>query len=108
MRKRVLVVEDNDREASDLAGVIRDFGHDAAVATDGLYAIELAARLKPEIVFIDIMLPSLSGWEVCRRIREMPHGKNTQIFAVTKLENEEEKRESIQAGFDARIVKPLD
>ena len=107
MRKSVLVVEDDDKQANLLAGTIRDFGHDAAVATEGLYAVELAARVKPQIVFVDIMLPGLSGWEVCKRIRAMPDGRNAQIFALTALANEDQKRESIQAGFDAHLVKPL-
>ena len=82
-------------------------GNEMHLAYDGLEAVEAAARIKPDLVLLDIGLPRLNGYEACRRIREQPWGKNLVVVALTGWGQEEDRRQSAEAGFDAHMVKPL-
>ena len=67
-----------------------------------------AERFRPEVVFLDIGLPKLSGIDAARRIREQPWGKDMVLVALTGWGQEEDRRQSKDAGFDAHLVKPVD
>jgi CheY-like chemotaxis protein len=81
-------------------------GHDPHVARDGPQALERAEALRPEAVLLDIGLPGLNGYEVCRRLRAEPWGEEMAIIAVTGWGQDEDRRRSASAGFDAHLVKP--
>ena len=83
-------------------------GHETHVAHDGVEAIEAAERLRPDAVLLDIGLPGLNGYEVCRRIREQPWGKDLMLVALTGWGQEEDRQRSQEAGFDTHMVKPVD
>ena len=83
-------------------------GNETHVAHNGLEAIEAAANVKPEIILLDIGLPKLNGYEVCRRIREQPWGKHMVIVALTGWGHEADRRRSREAGFDHHLVKPIE
>jgi len=83
-------------------------GHEAHVAHDGLSAIASAERLAPDAVLLDIGLPGMNGYEICRRLRETPWGKRLTIVALTGWGQEEDRRRSKAAGFDTHLVKPVD
>jgi PAS domain S-box-containing protein len=106
--RRILAVDDNEDAVNTLAAMLRIMGHDVQTAYDGMEAVDVAARFKPEIVLLDIGLPRLNGYEVCRRIRELPDGRNTMIVAITGWGQEEDRRRSKEAGFDQHLVKPVD
>jgi CheY-like chemotaxis protein len=77
-------------------------------AYDGLEAVEAAAAFNPDVVLLDIGLPKLNGYDACRRIREQPWGKRMVLVAVTGWGQEEDRRRSQEAGFNAHMVKPVD
>ena len=109
---RILVVEDNDDSAEALVMLLGLAGHDAHVARSGGEALEMAAALQPQAVLLDIGLPDMSGYEVCRRLRERtaagPGGEPLLIIAVTGwAQQERDGRQSRAAGFDAHLVKPV-
>ena len=83
-------------------------GHETHKAHDGLEAIEAAERLRPDAVLLDIGLPRLNGYEVCRRIRKEPWGKDMVLVALTGWGQEEDRQRSREAGFNAHMVKPVD
>ena len=83
-------------------------GHETHQAHDGLEAIEAAERLRPDVMLLDIGLPKLNGYEVCRRIRKEPWGKDLVLVALTGWGQEEDRHRSKEAGFDAHMVKPVD
>ncbi len=83
-------------------------GHETQTAHDGLEAIEAAERLRPDVVLLDIGLPKLNGYEVCRRIRQQPWGKDLVLVALTGWGQEEDRQRSTEAGFDTHLVKPVD
>jgi CheY-like chemotaxis protein len=106
-RRRVLIVDDNQDGAESLALMLRFGGHETEVAHDGLEAVAAAERVRPDAAFLDIGLPGLNGYEVSRRIRDQPWGKDLLLVAVTGWGQEEDRERSKAAGFDAHVVKPV-
>jgi CheY-like chemotaxis protein len=108
VRRRILVVDDNDDAAEWLATVLRLNGHETYVAHDGLEAIRSAEQIRPDAVLLDIGLPRLDGYEVCRRIRAQAWGQDLLLIALTGWGQEEDRQKSRDAGFDTHLVKPVD
>jgi CheY-like chemotaxis protein len=108
LRRRILVVDDNEDAAEWLATLLNLTGHETYVARDGVEAIRAAERLLPDVVLLDIGLPALDGYEVCRRIREQPWGRDLVLVAVTGWGQEEDRQKSREAGFDRHLIKPVD
>ncbi len=107
-RRRVLVVDDNDDAALSLSTLLGLSGYETHLAHDGSAAIVQADRLKPEVVLLDIGLPGRSGYEVAEHIRTQPWGRSALLVAITGWGQEEDRRRSESAGFDAHLVKPID
>jgi len=107
-RRRVLVVDDNKDSADSLSMMLRITGMEVRTAYDGLEAVAAAAAFNPDVVFLDIGLPKLNGYEAARRIREQPWGKDMVLVAVTGWGQEVDRRRSQEAGFNAHMVKPVD
>lgn len=106
--RRVLIVDDNADGAESLARVLALSGHATHTAHDGLEAVTMAERFRPDVVLLDIGLPKLNGYEACRRIREQPWGKQMKLVAVTGWGQEAYRERSSNAGFDTHVVKPVD
>jgi CheY-like chemotaxis protein len=107
-RRRILVVDDNRDGAESLARVLELSGQHTRVTADGLSALREAEAFRPDVVLLDIGLPKLNGFEVARRLRQQPWGQSVILIAVTGWGQEEHRRESSDAGFDAHLVKPVD
>jgi CheY-like chemotaxis protein len=104
-----VVIADDDRDAADeLAQMLRALGHATRVAYDGCAALEIAADFRPQIALLDLCMPRLDGWELCRRLRARDARKPMVIAAVTGLAGDEARRQSAAAGFDLHLVKPVD
>jgi CheY-like chemotaxis protein len=108
VRRRILVVDDNEDTAASLAMLLRADGHTVEIAHDGQGAVEAAAAFRPNTVLLDIGLPGMSGIEACRAIRAQPGAGTMQIAALTGWGQEEDQRRSREAGFDAHLVKPVE
>jgi signal transduction histidine kinase/CheY-like chemotaxis protein len=104
--RKVLVVDDNVDSAVSLATLLRLSGHDTLLAHDGVGAIEAAERHRPDVVLLDIGLPQMNGYEVCRHLRELPSGNELVVIAVTGWGQGDEPQKWQDAGFDAHLVKP--
>jgi PAS domain S-box-containing protein len=105
---RILVVEDNKDAADSLAMLLRLKGNEIRTAHDGLEALEIAELFHPAIVLLDIGLPKLNGYDVARRIREQPWGRDVVLVALTGWGQDEDRRLSQEAGFNFHIVKPVE
>lgn len=105
--QRILVVDDSEDNAKSLAAVLRLDGNEVDTAFDGDGAIDKAAAWKPDVILLDIGLPGKDGYEVCRAIRAQPWASDTIIVAVTGWGQEEDRRKSLEAGFDGHLVKPV-
>src|SRR5690606_21418712 len=105
--RRVLVVDDQHDSADTLAALLRMMGHDVTTAYDGEAAVDRARDLDPDLVFLDIGLPGITGYDAARRIRELPGGDRALLVALTGWGQEEARKRSLEAGFDRHLVKPL-
>ena len=104
----ILIVDDNRDAAMSLASLMELSGNETHTAHDGQEAVETAARLRPDVILLDIGLPKLNGFEACRQIREAPWGKSIVIVALTGWGQADDRRKSLEAGFDGHLVKPAD
>jgi CheY-like chemotaxis protein len=107
-RRRILVVDDNKDAAVSLAMLLKVSGNETHTAHDGQEALDAVERLSPEVVLLDIGLPILNGYEVCRRLRMRPGANGLVLVALTGWGQEEDRRKSHEAGFNGHLVKPVD
>ncbi|MGH8327306.1 MAG: ATP-binding protein, partial [Steroidobacteraceae bacterium] len=105
---RVLVADDNADGADVLATLLQLAGHEVHVAHDGLEALEIAARVRPDVALLDIGMPGMSGYDLAARIRSEPWGGGMLLVAVTGWGQEDDKRKAKEAGFDHHLTKPMD
>ncbi len=106
--RRILVVDDNADAANALAMLLKITGNETRTACDGIAAMKVAQSFRPDIILLDIGLPKLNGYEVCRRIREEPWGKDVMLVAMTGWGQEEDRRKTSEVGFDHHMVKPVE
>jgi signal transduction histidine kinase len=104
---QILIVDDNVDSATTTGWLLEMMGHKYSLAHTGPYALELAQTLQPDVVLLDIGLPGMSGYEVCRQMRSNPLFENTLIVAQTGWGQERDREMARQAGFDHHLVKPL-
>src|SRR3954465_14149180 len=83
MPRRILVVEDNLDAVHSFALLLHDMGHKVEYAINGWVAIDVARRFRPEFVFLDLGLPGMDGFELCRRIKKEPGLESTRVIALT-------------------------
>jgi CheY-like chemotaxis protein len=108
IRRRILVVDDNVDAAEALSRILRLQDQEVCVAHDGHAALEMAAAMQPEIVFLDLDLPKVNGLEVARRLRSERPAQPPLLIATTGFGQEEDRRRTRAAGFDHHLVKPID
>jgi CheY-like chemotaxis protein/two-component sensor histidine kinase len=104
----ILVVDDNVDGAESLALYLSMTGHSVSIASTAAEALEAVRTKIPRVIFLDIGLPDMSGYEVAKNIRSMPHGAEPFIAAVTGWGTEEDKRKALDAGCSAHLTKPID
>ena len=105
--RRFLVVDDNQDSARMLAALLRLMGNEVELAFDGVEALATLERYRPEVVLLDLGMPRLNGYDTCRRIRQQPWGRDVLLIAQTGWGQNEDKRRTKEAGFDAHFVKPV-
>jgi CheY-like chemotaxis protein len=106
--RRILIADDNQDALESLATLLEINGHEVHTASDGALAVEVAAKIRPEVALLDIGMPKMDGYEVARRIRAEAWGKSTVLVALTGWGQDEDRRRTREAGFDSHLVKPLD
>lgn len=104
----ILVVDDNPDGAESLALYLGMLGHKVSVVHDGAAAIAAVTKQIPRKIFLDIGLPDMSGYDVAHQIRQMPHGSEPYIVAVTGWGTDEDKRKAVEAGCNEHLTKPID
>jgi CheY-like chemotaxis protein len=105
---RVLVVDDNRDAAESLAKLMQMSGHEVRTLANGAAAIAQAAVFRPHVVLLDIGMPGMNGYEVARRLRELPDTDSMYLIAMTGYGTDEDRTRSAESGFDQHLVKPLD
>lgn len=106
-RARILVVDDEAAIREYETNLLSELGHEVLTAADGKEALRLACERRPHLVLLDIMMPELSGIEVCRQLRADPRTRDIRIIMVSAVDAKRALEESIIAGADDFLAKPV-
>lgn len=104
---KVLVVDDYQPAAKTTGRIFEILGHEVFVAHNGQSAIDQAQDVHPDLIMLDIGMPEMDGYEVCKRMRQNPTLKDTKIYAQTGWGGNEDFEKSSESGFDGHLVKPV-
>lgn len=104
----ILVVDDNTDNVEILRAFLESRGFTIAEARDGRTALSRMEEVKPDLVLLDVMMPGMDGWEVCRVIKQHPQLGDTKVVMVTAKGGFEDKFEGLRSGADDYVVKPVD
>lgn len=107
-RHSVLIADDQVDSVEALAMLLEWSGHEVHVALDGNDAILAAHRYHPDLILLDIGMPGLNGYEVCRRLRGMPEFAQVRIYAISAFSGEPHDTRCSEAGFTGQLGKPID
>ena len=107
MREKILIVEDNAQNMRLIEMTLRAGGYTILKATDGIEALDIATRLRPDLIIMDIQLPRMDGVEVTARLRQMPEFQTIPIIAVTAYAMKGDEEKFAKAGCDAYLAKPI-
>ena len=105
---RVLIAEDHPHGAELLEAYLADTPWDTRVAVNGEEALRIAREWHPDIVLLDVMMPRLSGFEVCRTLRADPDNRDVGILMITALDQPSDVDRALDAGTDDFLTKPID
>ena len=106
--QRILVVDDNCDAADTLAELLEMYGHTVRTAYTGAQAAERTLEFKPDIVFLDIGLPDMNGYEVAVKLRQLPIPQQFLLVALTGYGQEHDRQAALAAGFNEHFAKPVD
>jgi two-component system, cell cycle response regulator DivK len=104
---RILYVEDNEDNVYMLAQRLARHGFHVSIASDGLQGIEMALREKPDLILMDLGLPTLDGWTAARRLKQMPETKDIPILALSAHTMPGDREKALAAGCDDYDAKPI-
>ena len=105
-RLRVLIVDDNRDGADALGLLVEALGNQVHVTYGGAQALDVATAFRPDLMFVDMLMPDMDGCSLVKRIRQIPAFAHTKVAAITGQKDNEHKAKAMQAGFDAYLVKP--
>lgn len=111
MSKKVLIADDNPTNRdllSDILERFKPYGLEILNAVNGAEALEIAKKEKPELVLLDIMMPDVSGYEVCQKIKDDPELANVYVIMVSAKTQQEDRKQAVHAGADEYVTKPYD
>jgi CheY-like chemotaxis protein len=106
-RARILVVDDEAAIREYETALLSELGHEVLTAADGAEALRLAHEKQPHLILLDVMMPELSGIEVCRQLRADPRTRDIRIIVVSAVDAKRALEESIIAGADDFLAKPI-
>jgi DNA-binding response OmpR family regulator len=107
MAKKILIVDDETNIVISLEFLMEQAGYDLRIAPNGREALEQVAAFEPDLILLDVMMPHINGFDVCRRIRENPAWQNIKIIMLTAKGREVEMAKGLALGADAYITKPF-
>lgn len=106
-RPTILLVDDNEQNLELLLAYLEDLPCQVETACDGIQALEKMARLNPDLVVLDIMMPRMSGYQVCEKIKADPALRDTPVVMVTALNEIGDVERAVDAGTDDFLTKPV-
>ncbi len=106
-QKKILIADDNENIREALTYLLEDEGYKLSLAKDGSDTLRKVREFRPDILFLDIMMPEINGYEVCRIIKSDPAIKNTYVIMLTAKGQVAEQERGKEVGADEYIVKPF-
>jgi len=106
--KSILIADDDLGIRDLLETILKEEGYELMYADDGHQAIELAHQKRPDMVLLDVVLPKMDGFEVCRRLREFPELADVPILMLTACGTPMDQKKGLQSGADDYIIKPFE
>lgn len=107
LKRKILVVDDEKNLLALVCLHLRMAGYEPLFAEDGDNALKLAVEQKPDLIILDLMLPKIDGWEVCKQIRALPEIGSMPIIMLTARGDIEDKLKSFELGADDYVTKPF-
>jgi DNA-binding response OmpR family regulator len=104
---RVLIADDNPQGAELLEAYLGDSGYELRTAADGEQTLQQVAAWGPDLILLDIMMPRLSGFEVCKRLRASPATRDVAVLMITALDQASDIERAVEAGTDDFLSKPI-
>jgi len=104
---RILIADDNEQNRELLEAYLSDDGHEILMAADGQQTIDVALEKTPDLVLLDIMMPKLSGYEVCQQLKQNPVTRMIPVLMVTALKEIGDIQKAVDAGADDFLTKPV-
>jgi CheY-like chemotaxis protein len=105
---RILIVDDSDDATWAMASLLQSYGHDVHVAHTGPRAIDLAERVHPAVIFLDLAMPEMDGFETALRIRRRRWGQKILLCALTAFDTPEFRERSDEVGINRYLAKPAE
>jgi DNA-binding response OmpR family regulator len=106
-QKKILIADDNENIREALTYLLEDEGYQLWLAKDGAETIEKVREFRPDILFLDIMMPEINGYDVCQVIKSDPVLKNTYVIMLTAKGQVAEQERGKEVGADEYVVKPF-
>ena len=106
-QKKILIADDNENIREALTYLLEDEGYKLTLAKDGSDALKKVREFRPHILFLDIMMPEMNGYDVCRTVKNDPDLKNTYVIMLTAKGQVAEQERGKEVGADEYIVKPF-
>lgn len=107
MAKKILIVDDEVNIVISVEFLMKQAGYEVAIARNGQEALEQVARFQPDLILLDVMMPKINGFEVCRRIRENSAWQDIKIVMLTAKGREVEVAKGLALGADTYVIKPF-
>ena len=106
--RRIVVADDNEDSAESFAMLLSFSGHEVRIVHDGASALDVVRDFRPDVAFLDIGMPGLTGYEVAQAVRAEPWGREIKLIAVTGWGQPDDRLRARTAGFDRHLIKPID
>ncbi|MCP4113086.1 MAG: response regulator [Desulfobacteraceae bacterium] len=106
-KAKILVVDDSPTHLKVECAALEEKGYSVVTASDGEEALAKAASEKPDLIVLDVVMPKLNGFQVCRKIKKSPETKNIKVLLCTSKNQESDKFWGEQQGADAYVTKPF-
>ena len=107
MTNKVLIVDDEANIVISMEFLIKQAGYTLEIARDGVEALEKVVSFQPDLILLDVMMPKINGFEVCRRVRANPDWQHIKIIMLTAKGRDVEVTKGLALGADAYIIKPF-
>jgi CheY-like chemotaxis protein len=104
--RTVMLVDDNIDALEAMTMTLQTLGHTVVTAPDGQSAVARAASVRPDVILLDLGMPAMDGFETARRLRALPELRGAKLVALTGFGQPEDRRRTLEAGFDLHLVKP--